>query len=119
MKKNRRHRQSRCGQTHHGRVTERTTVSIEIGDGAEQGIFIPPGVAHGYLARTDCTLMYLVDSYYNPADELGVAWDDAEVAAPWDRDALSSAPVLSERDRANPSRSGLQPGVRPRLGLRA
>jgi dTDP-4-dehydrorhamnose 3,5-epimerase len=102
-----------------GSPTDGATVSIEIGDGAEQGVFIPPGVAHGYLARTDCTLTYLVDSYYNPADELGIAFDDDEVAAPWDHDLGPSGPVLSERDRANPRRSELLAGVRPRIGLRA
>jgi hypothetical protein len=41
------------------------------------GVFIPPGVAHGFAALTDMPcITYLVDGYYNPADELGVAWDD-------------------------------------------
>ena len=46
-------------------------------------MFIPPGVAHGFAALTDMTITYLVDGYYNPADELGVAWDDPEIAADW------------------------------------
>jgi dTDP-4-dehydrorhamnose 3,5-epimerase len=29
------------------------------------------------------TITYLVDGYYNPADELGVAWDDPEIDADW------------------------------------
>ena len=41
-----------------------------------RGVFIPPGVAHGFAALTDMTITYLVDGYYNPTDELGVAWDD-------------------------------------------
>ena len=47
------------------------------------GVFIPPGVAHGFAALTDMTITYLVDGYYNPADELGVAWDDPAVDADW------------------------------------
>ena len=43
-----------------------------------RGVFIPPGVAHGFAALTDMTITYLVDGYYNPADELGVAWDDPD-----------------------------------------
>ena len=46
-------------------------------------MFIPPGVAHGFAALTDMTITYLVDGYYNPADELGVAWDDPAVGADW------------------------------------
>ena len=42
-----------------------------------------PGVAHGFAALTDMTITYLVDGYYNPADELGVAWDDPAVGADW------------------------------------
>ena len=46
-------------------------------------MFIPPGVAHGFAALTDMTITYLVDGYYNPADELGVAWDDPAIGADW------------------------------------
>ena len=46
------------------------------------------------------TITYLVDSYYNPADELGVAWDDPAIDADW---GLTD-PILSDRDQANPRR---------------
>jgi dTDP-4-dehydrorhamnose 3,5-epimerase len=55
-----------------------------------------------------------VDGYYNPQDELGVAWDDPAIGGDW---GLSD-PVLSERDRSNPLRSEIHPGVQPRAGLR-
>lgn len=71
---------------------------IEIGDDLDLGVFIPSGVAHGFYALTDATLTYLVDNYYDGTDEFGVAWDDPDLAVPWDvRD-----PILSGRDRANP-----------------
>jgi dTDP-4-dehydrorhamnose 3,5-epimerase len=60
------------------------------------------------------TLTYLVDGYYNPADELGVAWDDPEIGADWG----VVDPVVSERDRTNPRRSDLLPALQPILGLR-
>ena len=28
-------------------------------------------------------MTYLVDGYYDPADELGVTWDDATIGADW------------------------------------
>ena len=84
-------------------------------DGAEdRGLFIPPGVAHGFASLTDVLLWYLVDGYYNPADELGLAWDDPDVGADWG----VTSPVLSDRDRSNPRRRDIDPALRPRSGLR-
>jgi len=97
-----------------GSPTVGATQALRLGGGEERGVFIPPGVAHGFAALTDLTLTYLVDSYYNPADELGVAWDDPDVAAPWGVDG----PVLSERDQANPLRSAIPAERRPRWRLR-
>jgi dTDP-4-dehydrorhamnose 3,5-epimerase len=62
------------------------------------GIFIPPGVAHGFLSLTDVTLTYVVDNYYDPNDELGIAWNDPDLAIPW----AIKKPVLSPRDEKNP-----------------
>jgi dTDP-4-dehydrorhamnose 3,5-epimerase len=78
-------------------------------------VYIPPGVAHGFAALSDVTITYLVDGYYNPADELGVAWDDPAVAADWG----VSAPVLSDRDRSNPLRSALPANRLPHARLRS
>ena len=80
-----------------------------------RGVYIPPGVAHGFASLTDMTITYLVDGYYNPADELGVAWDDPAVAADWG----VTDPILSARDRANPRRDALPADRRPHRGLRA
>jgi dTDP-4-dehydrorhamnose 3,5-epimerase len=55
-----------------------------------------------------------VDSYYNPADELGVAWDDPEIGADWGVER----PTLSQRDLRNPRRQELPDHLRPRWGLR-
>ena len=74
-----------------------------------RGVFIPPGVAHGFAALTDMTITYLVDGYYNAADELGVAWDDPAIEADWG----VTDPVLSARDQKNPRRAELDPQFRP------
>jgi dTDP-4-dehydrorhamnose 3,5-epimerase len=94
--------------------TEGATLSLEIGDRAEIGVFIPPGVAHGFAALTDLTITYLVDQYYNADDELGVAWDDPEIGADWQL----ADPVVSKRDQTNPRRSQLPAGRTPYFGLR-
>lgn len=90
--------------------TAGVTWSTDLGDlGAagfrHHGIYIPPGVAHGFAAITDVTVTYLVDGYYDPDDELGVAWNDPEVAADWGVDD----PTLSLRDRDNPCRADVAP----------
>jgi dTDP-4-dehydrorhamnose 3,5-epimerase len=71
-------------------------------------------VAHGFASLTDVLLTYLVDSYYNASDELGLAWDDPAVGADWG----VTDPILSGRDQSNPSRADLPDGLRPRLVLR-
>ena len=98
-----------------GSPTDAATLVLDIGDGADKGVFIPPGVAHGFAALTDLTLTYLVDGYYNAADELGVAWDDPAVGADWG----VTDPIVSKRDQDNPSRADIPAGRRPYWGLRA
>jgi dTDP-4-dehydrorhamnose 3,5-epimerase len=97
-----------------GSPTDGATVAIEIGEHDHRGVFIPPGVAHGFAALTDLTITYLVDAYYNPADELGVAWDDPDIAADWGL----AEPLLSKRDLSNPRRQELAPEFRPHFQLR-
>ncbi len=62
-------------------------------------VFIPSGVAHGYLALTDIDMLYWTSELWDPSDEHGLAWDDATLRIPWER----SDPILSERDRNNPA----------------
>lgn len=103
----------------HGSPTDGATQVIDLGarvDGTHdhRGVFIPPGVAHGFASLTDMTITYLVDGYYNQQDELGVAWNDPAVGADWG----IAKPTLSKRDQSNPLRSDIDPGLRPRWGLR-
>jgi dTDP-4-dehydrorhamnose 3,5-epimerase len=93
-----------------GSPSDGATLALDLDGDSARGVYIPPGVAHGFAALTDLTITYLVDGYYDPADELGVAWDDPEVAADWG----VSDPVLSGRDQRNPRRSDLAGPQRPR-----
>ncbi len=97
-----------------GSPTDGTTFVADLRGEDERGLFIPPGVAHGFASITDVLLWYLVDGYYNPADELGLAWDDPEVAADWG----IADPVLSARDQNNPLRADIAAAHRPHHGLR-
>jgi dTDP-4-dehydrorhamnose 3,5-epimerase len=97
-----------------GSATEGATQVLVISEQDCRGVFIPPGVAHGFASITDLTLTYMVDQYYNPDDELGVAWDDPEIGADWG----FHDPILSTRDQKNPRRADIDPALRPRDGLR-
>jgi dTDP-4-dehydrorhamnose 3,5-epimerase len=102
-----------------GSPTDGATLTLDLGqreDGTHdhRGVFIPPGVAHGFASLTEMTISYLVDAYYNPTDELGVAWDDPDIGADWG----IIDPILSKRDQENPRRSKIESQWRPHFGLR-
>jgi dTDP-4-dehydrorhamnose 3,5-epimerase len=73
--------------------------------GADGTVTIPVGVAHGFLALEPLELVYLVTNEFDGTDELGFAWDDPVAAVPWPPVAGTpdGRPILSDRDRSNPS----------------
>lgn len=71
---------------------------LEMAAEQPRSLYIPPGVAHGFLALEDLDLIYAVTAEYDASDEYGIAWDDPTLAVPWKRDH----PILSERDSSNP-----------------
>jgi dTDP-4-dehydrorhamnose 3,5-epimerase len=81
---------------------------------ADDWVVIPAGVAHGFLALEPLELLYLVTNEFDNSDELGFAWDDPAVGVPWPRIAGTpdGRPILSERDRSNPSLAELVASLR-------
>lgn len=77
--------------------------------GPDEWVVIPSGVAHGFLALASLQLLYLVTNAYDGSDELGFAWDDPTAAVPWPVffQTPDSRPILSDRDRVNPSLADL------------
>lgn len=73
--------------------------------------YIPRGFAHGFYALADNTeLQYMVDDYYDPEGEGGIAYDDAELGIDWPL-APGAAPVLSVRDSGWPALRECFPGA--------
>lgn len=72
---------------------------------ADETVTIPEGVAHGFLALEPLELVYLVTNEYDGSDELGFAWDDPSAGVPWPAVTATAdgGPVLSGRDRSNPT----------------
>jgi dTDP-4-dehydrorhamnose 3,5-epimerase len=72
---------------------------LELDDVTQRQLFIPVGFAHGFCVLSETAdVAYKLSSYYDPAAEAGLAWDDAQVGIDWP----ISDPILSERDRTNP-----------------
>lgn len=89
--------------------TYRAVQTLEVGDQNLMGVYIPIGVAHGFVALTDAILTYLVDNYYDDTDEHGVAWNDPDINLPWG----IATPQLSPRDAQNPFLRDLLPESLP------
>jgi len=49
-------------------------------------LLIPPGVAHGYkvIGETPAILVYVTDSFYDPADEGRLAYNDSRINYDWE-----------------------------------
>ena len=68
-------------------------------DERHRQLYVPIGFAHGFVVLSEVAdVSYLVSSYYDPATEAGIAWDDPDVGVEWGVEQ----PLLSERDRQAP-----------------
>jgi dTDP-4-dehydrorhamnose 3,5-epimerase len=60
-------------------------------------LYVPPGYLHGFCVLSEAArVIYKCTDLYAPNDEIGVAWNDPDLAIDWP----IAEPVLSEKDRA-------------------
>lgn len=87
-----------------GGTAERPLVEVREAP-VDTTVTIPAGVAHGFLALEPLELVYLVTNEFDGSDELGFAWDDPLAAVSWPAvpGTPDGLPILSDRDRSNPS----------------
>ena len=65
-----------------------------------RALYLPEGVAHGYLTRTpDTNILYQMGRSYVPGQADGVRWDDPALAIDWP----AQPDVIAEKDQAWPS----------------
>ena len=65
-------------------------------------LFIPRGLAHGFLALEDQTVFcYKCDAYYHPASEGGILYNDPDLGIEWGVE--DSKLILSEKDLSQPT----------------
>ncbi len=79
-----------------------TTLSAE--DGAQ--LLVPRGFAHGFCTlEPDTEIAYKVDAYYDRASDLGIIWDDPDLAIRWP--VARNEATMSDKDRLLPRFSSL------------
>lgn len=81
-----------------GSPTFGDTASFTLSSAHRRMVFVPRGLAHGFLALAPNTIMvYKTDTVYTPESDAGVRWDS--IGFPWPR----PDPILSPRDRSLPA----------------
>lgn len=59
-----------------GSPSYKKTISVELSATSFNGIYIPVGVAHGFLSLSDNTILaYKVSTVYNPNFDSGILWN--------------------------------------------
>ena len=83
-------------------VTYRTWVGVELSDANHKQLWIPPGLAHGFLVVSESAdFLYKTTHYYDPALERSVRWDDPKIGIRWPTLA-GMDPILSAKDAGAP-----------------
>lgn len=79
--------------------TFRQWVGVELSADRPRLLWIPPGLAHGFVVLSETAdFLYKTTAYYDPASERCIRWDDPALAIAWPD---PGAPLqLSEKDRA-------------------
>ncbi len=63
-------------------------------------LWVPPGFAHGFLARTESLVSYSLTAPRLPAAERALRWDCPAIGIHWPLEGRT--PILSRRDREAP-----------------
>jgi dTDP-4-dehydrorhamnose 3,5-epimerase len=72
----------------------------ELSEDGPRQLYMAGGFAHGFCVLSAMAdLHYKVSQYYDPADEGGLLWNDADVGIRWPL----AAPLVSSRDAAYPT----------------
>jgi dTDP-4-dehydrorhamnose 3,5-epimerase len=77
-----------------------TWVGIELRLDDPTALYVPRGVAHGFITlEDDSRVEYMISAMYEPRCAVGIRWDDPVIGIEWPEQPL----VMSQRDGALPS----------------
>jgi dTDP-4-dehydrorhamnose 3,5-epimerase len=83
-------------------------LKVELSEENKHMLFIPRGFAHGFVVLSDeAELLYKTDNEYSFEHDRGLLWCDEEVNVDWG----VTSPILSEKDRVQPTLKELQSNV--------
>jgi dTDP-4-dehydrorhamnose 3,5-epimerase len=79
-------------------------VGLVLSAEAANQCYVPCGFAHGFsVLSPTADVSYKCTAFYDPASEVGVAWNDPAIGIDW----RVAEPVISDRDRRNPPLAAL------------
>ena len=85
----------------HGSATFGQWFGVELSGANHRQLWIPPGLAHGFLVMSDSAdFLYKTTAYYRPDAEFAIRWDDPTLAIAWPLAGIT--PALSAKDAAAP-----------------
>lgn len=91
-----------------GSATFGQHIKVHLSDTKKQSVFIPRGMAHGFLVTSaEAIFAYKCDNYYHQPAEGGIAYDDPTLNIDWEYPVERI--VLSEKDAQLPSFKSLYP----------
>ena len=83
-------------------------ISLVLTPNQNNHLWIPVGFGHAFCTlEPNSIISYRVTSYYSPANDLGVAWNDPEIAINWPD--VADPTTLSAKDREQPALTSLPP----------
>ncbi len=75
--------------------------SIDISDENNKQLLIPKGFAHGFSVLSEtAVILYKCDSFYNPASERGIVYNDTTLSIDWG--ITPEKAIISDKDLKNP-----------------
>jgi dTDP-4-dehydrorhamnose 3,5-epimerase len=72
---------------------------LELSADNKKQLWIPAGLAHGFLVTSDCAeFLYKTTDYYHPEFERSILWSDPAIGIDWPLHLIDGQPLLAAKD---------------------
>ena len=73
--------------------------SFELSEENGNALYVPEGIAHGFLTLTpDVRMLYSMSTAYSPEHATGIPWNDPDIGIRWPKTPV----MISEKDQGLP-----------------